>query len=239
MTQDQRGFPDGARSTPVPDLFFSRDLPALEDPLAVKVMLHAIWRLNRRQGGAPPALRVPDLVADPTLRRGAAALGIAAEAIDGAVAGALGGLVAAGLLLVARVGSAAGPERWLFVNNREGRVAFRRWQAGGLLLPELPPAVAAGSGERPNIFALYEDNIGLLTPILAEELSEAEAAFPRAWVEDAFRLAVAHNARNWAYVRAILGRWAREGRGDETDRRSDQAARERDIEGPYAPYIEH
>jgi len=239
MTQGQRGFPDGARATPVPDLFFSRDLPELVDPVAVKAMLHVLWRLNRRQAGAPPALRAADLTADLTLRRGVMALGVAAEAIEGALAGALDGLVDAGLLMAARVSSKAGPERWLFVNGREGRVAFQKWQEGGLLLPELPPAVAGGGGERPNIYSLYEDNIGLLTPLLAEELREAEAAIPPTWIEDAFRLAVAHNARSWAYVRAILDRWAREGRRDETDRRSDQAARERDIEGPYAPYIEH
>jgi len=66
---------------------------------------------------------------------------------------------------------------------------------------------------RPNIFNLYEQNMGMLQPLLAEELMEAEQAYPPEWIEEAFRIAVANNVRRWAYVRSILERWAREGRG--------------------------
>jgi DnaD/phage-associated family protein len=66
--------------------------------------------------------------------------------------------------------------------------------------------------ERPNIFVLYEQNIGLLSPLIAEELKDAADHFPMEWIEDAFREAVQHNKRKWSYIRAILRRWETEGR---------------------------
>jgi DnaD/phage-associated family protein len=69
--------------------------------------------------------------------------------------------------------------------------------------------------ERPNIFVLYEQNVGLLQPIIAEELQEAERAYPQEWIEEAFRIAVENNVRNWKYIRRILERWAAEGKDND------------------------
>ena len=57
---------------------------------------------------------------------------------------------------------------------------------------------------RPNIYTLYEENIGPLTALIAEELREAEETYPADWIEEAFREAVRMNKRNWKYVHAIL-----------------------------------
>jgi len=66
--------------------------------------------------------------------------------------------------------------------------------------------------ERPNIFVLYEQNIGLLSPLIADELRDAADTYPAEWIETAFREAVLHNKRKWSYIRAILRRWETEGR---------------------------
>ena len=66
--------------------------------------------------------------------------------------------------------------------------------------------------DRPNIFVLYEQNIGLLSPLLADELKDAADQYPAEWIEVAFREAVQHNKRKWSYIRAILRRWETEGR---------------------------
>ncbi len=66
--------------------------------------------------------------------------------------------------------------------------------------------------ERPNIFTLYEQNIGLLSPMIAEELKDAADHYPAEWIESAFREAVLLNKRNWRYINAILRRWETEGR---------------------------
>ena len=74
-----------------------------------------------------------------------------------------------------------------------------------------PPAV--------NIFTLYEQNIGLITPMVAEELKDAERLYPPEWIEDAFREAAALNKRSWRYIARILERWASEGKDSGKDRR--------------------
>jgi DnaD/phage-associated family protein len=63
-----------------------------------------------------------------------------------------------------------------------------------------------------NIFALYEQNIGMITPMIAEELKEAEKIYPPQWIEEAFKEAVTLNKRSWKYIARILERWASEGK---------------------------
>jgi DnaD/phage-associated family protein len=63
-----------------------------------------------------------------------------------------------------------------------------------------------------NIFALYEQNIGILQSMIAEELKEAERIYPPQWIEEAFKEAVTLNKRNWRYIARILERWANEGK---------------------------
>lgn len=67
-------------------------------------------------------------------------------------------------------------------------------------------------GERPNIFVLYEQNIGLLTPSIAEKLRDAHYQYPSEWIEAAFQRALQYNKRSWDYISAILKRWGTEGR---------------------------
>lgn len=57
---------------------------------------------------------------------------------------------------------------------------------------------------RPNIFRIYESEIGPLTPLIGDELESAVQDFTEAWVKDAIHEAVTHGARSWAYCRAIL-----------------------------------
>ncbi len=63
-----------------------------------------------------------------------------------------------------------------------------------------------------NIFALYEQNIGLIQALIAEELKEAEKLYPPQWIEEAFKEAVTLNKRSWRYIASILRRWASEGK---------------------------
>ncbi|MGH2447808.1 MAG: DnaD domain-containing protein [Chloroflexota bacterium] len=65
--------------------------------------------------------------------------------------------------------------------------------------------------QRPNIFSFYEQHLGPLTPLIAEQLREAEGSYPRGWLEEAMLTAVRYNKRNWHYVEAILQRWEESG----------------------------
>ena len=101
----------------------------------------------------------------------------------------------------------------LFVNDEAGRRGLASVRNGVTAVtpgrsPEAPVA-------RPTVYELYEQNIGLITPLIAEELKEAERDYPAEWLVDAFRESVAQNKRSWRYVSRILERWAIEGRGTE------------------------
>ena len=132
-----------------------------------------------------------------------------------------------GVLLCVPIRDGASEDACLLLNTRANEHLVRDLAAGraslGTLEPVPAPREADGTDGRTTIYELYEQNVGLLTPLLAEELREAEDTYPAAWIEDAFREAVAQNKRNWRYVRRILektaskdrlpnGRWDRGGR---------------------------
>ena len=60
--------------------------------------------------------------------------------------------------------------------------------------------------------------MGMLTPLMAERLQEAEKEYPAEWLQEAFQIAAEQNARLWAYVETILERWKVEGKDDGTSR---------------------
>ena len=231
------GFPAGkVRFTPLPNLFFSKLLPAIDDLAELKVTLHIFWLLHQKKGYLRYVSR-QELEADGALLGGLRGTGQEPEECLGQ---ALERAVARGTLL--HVTARQGDERddWYFMNTDAGRKAVEKIRRGEL---ELEAAISPGEVrlevERPNIFVLYEQNIGLLTPLIAEELRDAEKAYPADWIEEAFRIAVEHNARHWRYMRSILERWAAEGKDREKARRGPEEDRRRYIEGKYAEYIEH
>jgi DNA replication protein len=220
------GFPPGkVRSVSIPESAFAELIPLIDGLAELKLTLHALWRLGQQREKVR-YLRHADLAADQVLLAG---LGDApAEALDRALVQA----VERGTLLRVEAATGDRTEELYFVNNPMGRAAVEAI-ARGEWPAELEPA------ERPNVFTLYEQNIGLLTPLIADELREAEQTYPAEWIEEAFHEAVALNKRSWKYIHAILERWRTEGRGDEAGRRPREAERRRYIEGEYGEYIEH
>jgi DNA replication protein len=239
------GFPAGkVHFTPLPDLFFSKLLPAIDDLAELKVTLHIFWLLHQKKG-YPRYVSRRALEADGLLLEGLRRTGQEPEECLGQ---ALERAVARGTLLhviALRRGSGQaqqGDERddWYFMNTDVGRRTVDKIQRGELELDAVvSPSEVRLEVERPNIFVLYEQNIGLLTPLIAEELRDAEKTYPADWIEEAFRIAVEHNARRWRYVRSVLERWAAEGKDREKAGRGPEEDRRRYIEGKYAEYIEH
>jgi len=231
------GFPAGRLSyTPLPDLFFSELLPAIDDLAELKVLLHCFWRIQKQRGALRYVTRKM-LAADASLRRSLAGdESIFEEELDRALTQA----VSRGTLLAITVSQDGAPETCYFLNTEEGRRAVARIQRGETELTVVAaPEVHAPSETRPNIFVLYEQTIGLLQPIIADELRDAEQTYPAEWIEEAFRIAAERNVRHWRYVQAILQRWATQGKEDGEGRRDSGKDRRRYIQGPYADYIKH
>lgn len=195
------GFPDGRLSvTPLPDLFFNELLPQVDDLGELKLTLHILWRLAHHK--APLCLSRSELHADPVLRHA-----FTPEAIDDALRRA----VKRRTLIEARVPDAAGMmEACYFANSSEGRRDAARVRRGQ---PRQRPVPPAATEPRSNVFMLYERHIGMLTQLIAEQLQDAEQVYPAEWFPEAFELAAQADKRSWRYVRAILQRWASEGKG--------------------------
>ncbi len=88
------------------------------------------------------------------------------------------------------------------------------------------------------IFALYERNIGLITPMVAEKLKEAEKLYPAEWIEDVFKEAAAANKRSWEYIVSILKRWEREGKKSGTHKRgAEKDAVDKYVKGKYGHMV--
>jgi DnaD/phage-associated family protein len=205
------GFPTGKVSvTPLPNLFFSELCPAIDDLAELKVSLHIFWLIANRPARAPRSIALSELAADTTLMQSLAATDGKPEA---SLSRALAAASERGTLLHHSTGSG---DDVYFLNDETGRRALEKIQQAQDIHPVSSGAARepARADVRPNIFVLYEQNIGLLTPMISEELKEAEKEYPAEWIADAFKVAVKQNKRSWAYVNGILKRMKTEGRGD-------------------------
>ena len=62
------------------------------------------------------------------------------------------------------------------------------------------------------ICSTYENEIGLLTPLIADHLGELADKYPLPWITEALAEAVKANVRKLNYAAKILERWHTEGR---------------------------
>jgi len=225
------GFPSGRLDyTRLPSLVFSELLPAIDTLVELKVTLHVFWLISHSKG-RPQYVTLRQLLEDATLLRGlqntgpetrlspapsvscnlATGQAATASAEEALREGLLRAVTRGTLLYLVSQDEA---EHFYFLNDAQGRQIFERALVGEMVLSgsgvTTEPALAQ---QRPNIFVLYEQNIGLLQPIIAEELKDAEETYPQEWIEEAFRIAAEQNARSWKYVQKILERWSSEGKG--------------------------
>ncbi len=222
------------RFTAIPEQFFTDLLPQIDDLNELKVTLYALWRFERMQGGFP-FLREADFAADEHFLYGLAEDRRAALA---ALADGLERAVRRGTLLRAEAQTAEAETAWYLLNTPRGRLAVQAIQRGEWVPRPGDDLPAFLRPQPPNIFRLYEENIGPLTPLLADMLREAEQEYPADWLREAVEIAVQKNVRNWRYVEAILKRWKTEGRDEQEDRGHSEEDRRRYVKGRYADLIE-
>ena len=184
------GFGAAVKRLPVPAPLLSSLLADITDCAELKCTLRFLWH-EAQQSGAPKRVPVSILRADDVLLD---ALGSEEE-------------VGHGIALAVERGTLIEVGGWLLLRTPQNERAAERLGAAPA------QAVVGRPSERPNIFQLYEENIGMLTPLVADELRAAEEEYPTGWVEAAMREAAAGNVRSWRYVAAVLERWQREGRG--------------------------
>jgi DnaD/phage-associated family protein len=128
-----------------------------------------------------------------------------------------------------------------FLNNEDNRQMAAKIQSGEFQLPGLK---AEGQAyieveEPPDIFTLYEQNIGILTPMIADELRDAEKLYPVDWIRGAIKEAVSLNKRSWRYIAKILENWSSEGRSSGAYKRDSAKKTDPDkyIKGKYGHMV--
>lgn len=210
MSQIFAGFPAKAEYTSVPNLFFTQVMPQIQDMAELKTTLH-IFRLLYHKRGYPRFVSFAELLSDTALISG---IKDEAKSPAQALHYALDLAIERGTILRLILEKDNQSEEVYFLNTPADRIAMDQIQQGKLPLKGVKwtKEPERDITQPPDIFSLYEQNIGMLTPLIAEELREAEKLYPPEWIRSAFKEAVTLNKRNWKYILRILERWATEGR---------------------------
>jgi len=230
-----RGFPAKMQFTPLPNLFFSRLLPRISDIIELKTTLHILQALYQKRG-YPRFITQSELLGNTSLM---SSLKEAAKPPDEALRQSLEMATKRGTILHIVLDRDGVTEDVYFLNTKSDRQVMAKIQSGEFILSGLKAQqqVDIETEELPDLFSLYEQNIGMLTPMIAEELREAEKLYPAIWIRDAIKEAVNQNKRKWGYISAILERWSAEGRSDGTHRRDSKADPDKYIIGKYGHMV--
>ena len=215
------GFTSDETFTKIPDAFFRDILPNITYADELKVTLHALWWVANMEGRVH-VLRTEDftsIVSEP------------GPALKKAVAR---GTMIRALPRADSRGVARGSETCYFLNSPRGRASAEAFAKGQL---DVPVETSSAPIEHPNVYKLYEENIGPLTPLIADMLKDAEKDYPNTWLEEAFEIAVSRNVRNWKYIEAILKRWKDKGRDERKDQQGAGKDFKRYTEGEFAEFF--
>ncbi len=229
------GFPAKTKFTAIPNSFFSVLLPQISDIAELKTTLHIFQTLYQKRG-YPRFTTYKELLGSKGLMSSLAGT----SPPDKVLRNALEMATRRGTILHIVLDRDGTPENVYFLNTESDKQTLAKIQNGELTLSGLKakePAYVETEAP-PDIFTLYEQNIGMLTPLIADELRDAEKLYPEAWIREAIKEAVSLNKRSWRYIAKILERWSAEGKGDGTYRRdSKKTDPDKYIKGKYGHIV--
>jgi DnaD/phage-associated family protein len=208
------GFTSSETFTQVPDSWI-RLMNEIDDVAELKVTLYAIWRIEHLEGNF----------------RAMCETDFEVEALDlkiDEIQRGLGKAVERGILLKSQHEADA----FYFLNSPRGRLSAEAFAKG-----QWRDAMRAYIPNKSNVFKLYDENIGALTPLLADMLKEAEKNYPSAWFEEAIEIAVSRNIRNWKYIEAILARWKENGKDERRDSEDSVKDAKRYTDGEFSEFL--
>ena len=218
MSNNFKGFTDSETFTSLPDKFFHELMKEIDDAAELKVTLYFLWRVEHMDNPFRALSKMDFDVKE---------LGLSADEIKQGLEKA----VKRGSLLKVQKDAAV----FFLLNSPRGRAGVQAIESGkwnpssGTSTPPM---------ERPNVFRLYEENIGPLTPLIADALKDAEESYSDEWIADVIEIAVKNNKRNWKYCEAILKRWKDEGTHGQKDQRDARQGSERYTKSEFAEYLD-
>jgi DNA replication protein len=229
------GFPAKTKFTAIPNSFFSALLPQINDIAELKTTLHIFQTLYQKRG-YPRFTTYKELLGSKSLMSSLAG----ASPPEKALRNALEMATRRGTILHIVLEGDGAPEDVYLLNTESDKQAAAKIQNGELALSGLKAKEPAYTETEapPDIFTLYEQNIGMLTPLIADELRDAEKLYPQVWIKEAIKEAVSLNKRSWRYIAKILERWSTEGKDDGTHQRdSKKTDPDKYIKGKYGHMV--
>jgi DNA replication protein len=229
------GFPARMEFTPIPNYFLNAVLPQIGDVWELKATLHVLAALYQKKG-YPRFVSYHELLGNDGLMQ---SLKGGDEAPAELLRRALQVASQRGTFIHMALEGDGSAEDIYLLNTESDRKAAAKIENGelklsGLRVEEKPRAELE---EPPDIFTLYEQNIGMLTPLIADELREAEKLYPESWLRDAIKEAVVLNKRNIRYIMRILERWSVQGKTDGTYQRVSKTDPDKYIKGKYGHMV--
>ena len=209
-------FPDQSGFVSIPNILFSSILENVEEIANLKLAFRITF-LIQRQSGNVRFTTINSLLADPSL---VLAIGSPdAITFERVVRSGIRTCIELGIFLGTTVETDGRKEELLFLNNNYNKEIIHKIHNSEIQLPTLPGASPVPEfAPRPNIFKIYEESIGMLTPVIAERLKELEEEFPDTWLYEAIKEASIQNHMRLSYIEGILRRWRQDGRGYRTPR---------------------
>ena len=200
--QPIKGFPiaDDFATTRVPNSVLGRVLSTIDDAYEIKLILRAIWLLEH-QRGYPPCITRNDLRRDRILSVTIPDQSDFDRILNSAI------------------------ERGVFVQvsiNDNSCLMFNTESARRASI-EVSPTIdnlnkddngwetAAASAGPVDAFRAYEENIGILSPMIRQSILAALEDFTDEDITRAVRIAVENESRSWSFVAGVLRRWTRDG----------------------------
>jgi DNA replication protein len=223
------GFPARMDFTPVPNLFINQLAPSLSES-GLRLML-VFFNIMYSKKGYLRCVSESELAAHPGLR---------ANASVGGLGELLSSLCAQEVLLPLGLTQDGATRQVYFLNTPAEREAREKVKSGELKLPGAIPSTLPNPPAKPlpDIFSFYEQNVELLTPIVADKLKDALDTYPEAWLREAITEAVSLNKRSLRYIERILERWHTEGKGNGAHKPDNTPSPDKYVSGRYGKLVQ-
>ena len=228
------GFPPGKiNSIKIPETFFSEGLSIIQDKNELKLMLFFFWAFSQQEQSIK-YLQEEELFESQPLKET-----LSSNQFKKTLKDTLKLAIQHNFVLTGK------PKRnkkitLYFLNSARSRAALEALKNGTWEPEETDHLPFASDQQAPKktIYQIYEENIGPLTPLIADDLKTAQEIYSAQWIQEAIHLAIQGNVRNWNYTEAILRSWKKEGKNANTRRDYQEDGRERG-KSQFDDFIQH
>ena len=200
--QPINGFPlpDDFATTRIPNAVLGRVLSTIEDADEIKLILRAIWLLEH-QRGYPRYINRDDLRRDRVL-----SVAITDQPDFDRI---LNSAIEHGVFVEATING----NICLMFNTEAARRASIEVSSttDNLNKDDNGWETRSTSTGSADAFRAYEENIGILSPMIRQSILAALEDFTDEDITHAIRIAVENESRSWSFVAGVLRRWARDG----------------------------